>query len=157
LHAEITCTPRAECDERARLLGMTAPRALQVVRALHEARFVLGEYVLRFALGGVVVAGFSATGELFSPKSFSGLFGAAPSVAIASIGLSFVTDGAGSVAIAARWMAVATVAMFAYASACVVLGGRARIPIWVAAVSSWLVWFAAAGGAWLLLHGSLAS
>ena len=40
------------------------------------------EYLIRFLVGGVVVSAFSMLGDLLRPKSFAGLFGAAPSVAL---------------------------------------------------------------------------
>ncbi|HEY1559209.1 MAG TPA: hypothetical protein VGF94_30520 [Kofleriaceae bacterium] len=112
---------------------------------------MLGQILLRFLIGGAVVSAFAAIGEVFSPKSFSGLFGAAPSVALASLGIAFVSQGAPSVAVAARWMLVATAAMFAYASCCIALGRRHGLPMWISAAGSWVVWFAVAGASlwWL--------
>jgi hypothetical protein len=42
------------------------------------------EYVVRFLVGGIVVSAFATLGDILSPKSFAGLFGAAPSVALAT-------------------------------------------------------------------------
>lgn len=36
------------------------------------------EYVVRFLVGGVVVSAFAMLGDVLRPKSFAGLFGAAP-------------------------------------------------------------------------------
>jgi len=36
------------------------------------------EYVIRFLVGGAVVSAFPMLGDLLRPKSFAGLFGAAP-------------------------------------------------------------------------------
>jgi hypothetical protein len=47
------------------------------------------EYVVRFLLGGVVVSAFSMLGDMLRPKSFAGLFGAAPSVALATLGILY--------------------------------------------------------------------
>jgi hypothetical protein len=52
------------------------------------------EYVVRFLLGGVVVSAFSMLGDMLRPKSFAGLFGAAPSVALATLGIAVYTHGA---------------------------------------------------------------
>src|SRR5712675_586582 len=41
------------------------------------------EYVIRFLVGGAVVSAFAMLGDLLRPKSFAGLFGAAPAVALA--------------------------------------------------------------------------
>ena len=42
------------------------------------------EYGLRFLAGVVAVSAFAALGETLRPKSFAGLFGAAPSIALAT-------------------------------------------------------------------------
>jgi hypothetical protein len=46
------------------------------------------EYVARFLIGGVAVSLFAVLGDLLRPKSFAGLFGAAPSVALATLGVA---------------------------------------------------------------------
>src|SRR4051794_26826017 len=43
------------------------------------------EYVIRFFIGGLIVSIFAALGDIFRPKSFAGLFDAAPSVALATL------------------------------------------------------------------------
>ena len=43
----------------------------------------MSEYVIRFLVGGAVVSAFSMLGDVLKPKSFAGLFAAAPSVALA--------------------------------------------------------------------------
>ena len=42
----------------------------------------MGELLARFLIGGVIVSFFAVLGEMFRPKSFAGLFGAAPSIAL---------------------------------------------------------------------------
>ena len=51
------------------------------------------EILIRFLIGGVAVSFFSVLGDVFKPKSFAGLFGAAPSVALATLGLAIMKDG----------------------------------------------------------------
>jgi len=53
------------------------------------------EYLLRFIVGGVVVSAFVMLGDVLRPKSFAGLFGAAPSVALATLGIAVYQHGAG--------------------------------------------------------------
>jgi hypothetical protein len=36
------------------------------------------EYIVRFLVGGAVVSAFAMLGDVLRPKSFAGLFGAAP-------------------------------------------------------------------------------
>ena len=43
------------------------------------------EYGLRFLAGGIAVSAFAALGDTLHPKSFAGLFGAAPSIAFATL------------------------------------------------------------------------
>ena len=54
----------------------------------------MGELVVRFLVGGVLVSTFALLGEIFRPKSFAGLFGAAPSIALATVGLPIPKDEA---------------------------------------------------------------
>src|SRR5208283_2188450 len=42
------------------------------------------DYVLRFLAGGIAVSAFAALGDALRPKTFAGLFGAAPSIALAA-------------------------------------------------------------------------
>jgi hypothetical protein len=51
------------------------------------------ELVIRFLVGGLVVSLFAALGEVFRPKSSAGLFGAAPSIALATIGITIAHHG----------------------------------------------------------------
>jgi len=46
------------------------------------------EVLVRFLIGGVVVSAFAICGDVLRPKSFAGLFGAASSVAVASLALT---------------------------------------------------------------------
>jgi hypothetical protein len=41
------------------------------------------EYLIRFVVGGAVVSAFAVLGDVLRLKSLAGLFGAAPSVAMA--------------------------------------------------------------------------
>lgn len=74
------------------------------------------EILIRFLIGGVVVSFFAVLGDVFKPKSFAGLFGAAPSVALATLALTVAKDGPQYTAIEARFMILSAVAFFAYAS-----------------------------------------
>jgi hypothetical protein len=74
------------------------------------------QIVVRFLIGGAVVSFFSLIGDLLKPKSFAGLFGAAPSVALATLGLTVASEGATYAAFEARSMIAGAVALFLYAS-----------------------------------------
>jgi len=105
---------------------------------------MLAEIGLRFLLGGLIVSLFAAVGEMFEPKTFAGLFGAAPSVALATLALAFANHGAAYVTLEARSMMLGAFALFVYSSVCVVLACTKRIPVWMGAAAAWVVWFAVA-------------
>lgn len=71
---------------------------------------------LRFVIGGVVVSGFATIGLLLKPKTFAGLFGAAPSIALASIALTVSRDGKTYAATEARSMVAGAISFLAYAT-----------------------------------------
>lgn len=102
------------------------------------------ELVIRFLLGGAIVSAFAAIGELFRPKTFSGLFGAAPSVALATLALAFHQKGPDYVATEAKAMLIGCVGMLAYCIACVIVAKRKHVPVWLGAGLAWIAWFAAA-------------
>lgn len=50
------------------------------------------EHVICFLAGGLVVLAFAVMGDILLPKSFAGLFGAAPSVVLVTLGLTLWFD-----------------------------------------------------------------
>jgi hypothetical protein len=105
--------------------------------------------LLRFILGGVIVSAFSVIAEVLRPKRFAGLFGAAPSVALATLPLTLHSDGAIFAATEARSMIAGSVAFLIYAW-CVtrilirwkpstLLTTSALLPLW-AAIAGGLYW-----------------
>lgn len=107
--------------------------------------------VIRFVIGGAVVTGFSLLGDLFRPKSFAGLFGAAPSIALATLALAVVYEGRSNAAAQALSMMAGSIALFCYAS-CLswIMMHRPTRAIWVT-VLLLPVWFAVAFGLWKML------
>jgi hypothetical protein len=75
---------------------------------------VVVDYAIRFLIGGLVVSLFAIIGDVLRPKSFAGLFGAAPSVALATLGLAFAKHGGAYVATEARSMVLGAIALAAY-------------------------------------------
>ena len=63
----------------------------------------------RMVVGGLVVSAFALLGDLLKPKSFAGLFAAAPSVALATMVLTVLEDGKKFVSMEARSMLVGAV------------------------------------------------
>lgn len=106
--------------------------------------------MFRFLIGGVVVAAFSALGDVLKPKSFAGLFGAAPSVALATLALTIATDGPSYAAREARSMIAGAVAMFVYASVVMCVMFKFRPPALIISTSLIAVWLVTSFGIWFL-------
>lgn len=87
---------------------------------------------------------FAAVASGLKPKTFAGLFGAAPTVALASLALAFSSDGAQFVAVLAQSMMLGGFALLAY-SACTANLCRTRLPVLLSAALSWAVWGITAG------------
>lgn len=73
------------------------------------------EYLVRFLVGGVVVSAFAMLGDVLRPKSFAGLFGAAPSVALATLGIAVYHNDAGYAATQSHSMMAGAIALGVYA------------------------------------------
>lgn len=111
---------------------------------------MLTEILIRVIVGGVTVSVFAILGDVVKPKSFAGLFGAAPSVALATIALTVAKAGQAYAAIEARSMILGAVAFFLYAwiASRILLRGRwSALRITVSALSIWCV---SALGLWLV-------
>ena len=109
------------------------------------------QILIRFLIGGAVVSAFALLGDLLKPKSFAGLFGAAPSVALATLALTVMKDGRAYAGQEARSMVAGAVAFLIYASVVswILMRYQARalwvtlfcMPIWGgAAFTLWRVW-----------------
>ena len=72
--------------------------------------------LIRFFLGGVLVTAFAMLADVLRPKSFAGLFGAAPSVALATLTLTIVHDGRQYAALEARSMILGACGFLVYAA-----------------------------------------
>lgn len=111
---------------------------------------MVGELVIRFVAGGALVALFSVIGDIFTPKSFAGLFAAAPSVALATMLLTLHKQGSATVSVEARSMIVGAIAFTAYAwTVAWVLRRRGHRPTTVA-VATLALWGAVAAAGWTL-------
>ena len=111
----------------------------------------MAELALRFLIGGVVVSIFSAVGSILRPKTFAGLFGAAPSVALATLALAFHKDGHNYAALEGRSMILGAVAMAAYAGLLARILFRAQNRTLFATSSALLIWLVVALGLWSVL------
>jgi Protein of unknown function (DUF3147) len=61
----------------------------------------MNQTLVRFIAGGAIVSAFAIIGDVLKPKSFAGLFGAAPSVALAALVMTTASDGSSYAAIVA--------------------------------------------------------
>jgi len=104
------------------------------------------DYALRFIAGGLIVSAFAILGDVLRPKSFAGLFGAAPSVALATLTLAIFKDGPTYVATEGRSMLVGAVAFLLYSFIVCQLLMRSRISAVMATGSALAVWLVLAFG-----------
>lgn len=109
------------------------------------------EYVIRFAVGGALVCVFAAIGGVLRPKSFAGIFGAAPSVALATLSLTIAKQGKSYASIETRSMIIGAFALLIYSYVCVLLIGKYRIHAFRATSAALAVWVACAMGIWALI------
>jgi hypothetical protein len=110
-------------------------------------RATMLEYGLRFLAGGIAVSAFAALGDALRPKSFAGLFGAAPSIALATLLITLSQKGAPFVALEGRSMIVGAFALAFYSWTVCVLFKQFLLSSWTATMAALIVWFAIALGA----------
>jgi uncharacterized membrane protein (GlpM family) len=108
----------------------------------------LNEIVIRFVVGGAVVSFFAILGDVLKPKSFAGLFGAAPSVALATLALTIADRGNFYAATEARSMILGAIAFFIYAWFVSFILVKYRLPTLPAAGASLVLWLISAYGLW---------
>jgi hypothetical protein len=108
------------------------------------------EYVVRFLIGGVVVSAFAMLGDMLRPKSFAGLFGAAPSVALATLGITVHRHGADYAAQQTWAMTAGAIALAVYGVVVCQLLIRARLRAAPATLLSLVVWLIVAFGLFTL-------
>lgn len=102
------------------------------------------ELLFRFLVGGIVVSIFSALGDVLKPKSFAGLFSAAPSVALATLALTLAKDGVSYTALEARSMLAGAVALGVYSHFVMELMAHRKRSALLVSLSVMSVWFAVA-------------
>jgi uncharacterized membrane protein (GlpM family) len=108
------------------------------------------DLVYRFLVGGLIVSVFATIADVVKPRTFAGLFGAAPSVALATLTLTMFADGKSYAAVEARSMIAGAAAFLIYAAACVYLMSRKHARAGPTAVAMWGCWGVAALVLWLL-------
>jgi hypothetical protein len=108
------------------------------------------QWVIRFVVGGVLISLFATLGDVLKPKGFAGLFGAAPSVALATLALTIAIEGKEFASIEARSMIIGALAFVVYGILCVYLMGVRCIKASRAALGGLAVWGMVAGGLWAM-------
>jgi hypothetical protein len=106
------------------------------------------QLLIRFLVGGLFVSAFAVVGTILKPKSFAGLFGAAPSVALATLALTIATDGKSYAAVEARSMLGGAAAFIAYAWCAMVLLYRYKPSTKVFTSLLLFLWLAVALALW---------
>lgn len=114
----------------------------------------MAEYAIRFILGGVVVSAFAVLGDMLRPKSFAGLVGAAPSVAVATLAIAIVQHGTHYAAVQTRSMAIGAIALAIYSVLVCHLLMRAQLRALPATMIALPVWLTVAAGLHLLILGN---
>jgi hypothetical protein len=104
------------------------------------------EYVIRFIAGGLIVSLFATLSDMLRPKSFAGLLGAAPSVALATLGIAVAQHGPKYAAAESRTMIYGAVALACYSLVVCQLLMRTRLNALSATIVSLAVWLVVAFG-----------
>ncbi len=101
---------------------------------------LLDDLLLRFIAGGVIVSTFALVGDLFEPRSFSGIFSAAPSLAVTTLGLALFREGAPYASTESRSMVLGAAAFFGYAYATCYILMHYKVSALFASTACIVVW-----------------
>jgi hypothetical protein len=122
--------------------------AMAVVYKLAACLRAHMQTIARFFIGGIIVSAFAILGSLFKPTSFAGLFGAAPSVALATLALAVAKEGKVYASIECRSMMAGAVALGMYSLLVCQLLMRIRLSALKATLASTPLWFLTAFCLW---------
>lgn len=113
------------------------------------------ETIIRFVVGGLAVSAFAVLGDVLRPRSFAGLFGAAPSIALATLAIAIAQRGAGYAATEARSMILGAIALAFYAAGVCRLTEQHRVSALPASGTMFAGWLICAFGLkWFFLGSS---
>jgi hypothetical protein len=113
------------------------------------------DLIVRFFVGGAIVSVFAMLGDVLRPKSFAGLFGAAPSVALATMALTIHREGKLFAAHEAASMLLASVAFILYAAAVSLVLRRSARGALFTTIAMMPVWIGISLGLLALTEGGL--
>ena len=111
------------------------------------------DLLVRFLIGGTVVSAFAVIADVLKPKSFAGLFGAAPSVALATLGLTAHSKGAVYASIEGRSMMIGALAFVVYAYVVALIMMRFKSAATKVSLSFMFGWLALAVAVWRVFLG----
>lgn len=111
----------------------------------------MSDYLIRFIVGGTVVSIFAILGDVLRQKSFAGLFGAAPSIALATLGLTIHQHGKAYASEETRSMIFGAIGFLAYAALVSWVLRRYRPPTLLATVFLMPIWFIVSFALWFLV------
>jgi Protein of unknown function (DUF3147) len=109
------------------------------------------ELFFRFLIGGLVVSCFAVLGDVLKPKSFAGLFGAAPSIGLATLALTISSEGRVYASIESRSMMAGAIALLLYACLSSRLMMQLKWSAARAAILALVIWFATSFSLWFAL------
>lgn len=104
----------------------------------------MSDLLVRFVVGGMIVMAFALLADVLRPKSFAGLFGAAPSVALATIFLTAHKDGKTYASVEARSMILGAIAFLLYAAWVSYVLRRHKTSTLATTVTAMPIWFVVA-------------
>lgn len=108
----------------------------------------ISESLARFFIGGTIVSFFAVLAEMFRPKSFAGLFGAAPSIALATLAITIRERGKAYAAIETHYMIYGGIGFCCYAIAACWILRRYKPGALKAALALLPIWFAVSFTLW---------
>ena len=132
---------------------MRLVKDLSARRAAGARLFAMTEYAIRFLVGGVAVSAFATLGDIFRPKTFAGLFGAAPSIALVTLAMALLEQGPGYVVVEGRSMVVGSLALCIY---CLIVCHLTKrdLSATTAALLASIAWFVFAFGLKWIIWGA---
>jgi Protein of unknown function (DUF3147) len=113
----------------------------------------MSDLIVRFFVGGLVVSFFAMLGDMLRPKSFAGLFSAAPSIALATLALTIHRYGKGYAAEEAITMLFGSIAFFVYCVLVSCILRRFRPSALTASFAMLPIWFAISIVSWMVFSG----
>jgi uncharacterized membrane protein (GlpM family) len=104
------------------------------------------EFVVRFLVGGIIVSVFALLGDVLRPKSFAGLFSAAPTIALVTLGMAFQSESSDYVALQAQAMVFGSISLAIYGFLVCRLLMRRRWRAGLASSVAQIAWFGMSAG-----------